>query len=134
MADDPKIVTVHVEGLAELEESLLAGGPRVAKTFLRRVQLKVGRPLKVHLSEEAPYESGALSEDIHMMTITTDGAMTLRIGPSKRTFWGMIQEFGAAEANVPAQHWAELTAVRYQDETLENYFKALEESLKEIKI
>lgn len=133
MADEVVTTTVTVEGLDELEESLIAGGPRVAKAFLRKVQSKVARILRQHLSDEAPYESGELSEDIHIQNVLTDGALTTHIGPSKRTFWGYIQEFGAPEANVPAQHWAEMTAIRHEEETRDNYIKVMTESLQEMK-
>jgi hypothetical protein len=59
--------------------------------------------------------------------------MTVRVGPSKETFYGMFQEFGAPEANVPAQHWMELTAKEHQDEVLTEYMAGLSDGLEDMK-
>jgi HK97 gp10 family phage protein len=133
MADvDIEIVT-NIEGLDELEEAFTEGGKRAVKKFLRRVELKAAKVLKDALSEEAPYDTGELSEDIHTQTVQGDGALTVRVGPSKNTFYGMFQEFGAPEANVPAQHWMELAAKGHQDEVLDEYMAAVSEGLEDMK-
>jgi len=61
----------------------------------------------------------------------SDGALTLRIGPSRETFYGLIQELG--DAHVPALHWLENAARSVQDEVLEEYYEALTEGLKDMK-
>jgi len=129
---DVEIVT-EIEGLDELEEAFTSGGKRAVKKFLRRVELRAAKVLKDALSEEAPYDTGDLSEDIHTQTVQSDGALTVRVGPSKDTFYGMFQEFGAPEANVPAQHWMELTAKEHQDEVLQEYMDGLSEGLEDMK-
>jgi HK97 gp10 family phage protein len=133
MADvDIEIVT-NIEGLDELEEALTEGGKRAVKKYLRRVELKAAKLLKDALSEDVPYDTGDLSEDIHSQTVQGDGALTVRVGPSKNTFYGMFQEFGAPEANVPAQHWMELAAKEHQDEVLQEFMDGLSEGLQDMK-
>jgi HK97 gp10 family phage protein len=122
-----------ISGLAELEEALTGGSKRAVKKFLLGAEKKAAKKLKDALSEEAPYDKGDLSEDIHISTTTSDGVLTCRVGPSKDTFYGMFQEFGAPEANVPAQHWMENTAVEHQDEVLQTYMECLSESLQDMK-
>ena len=133
MADlDIQIVT-EIEGLDELEEAFKEGGKRAVKKFLRKVDQRAAKVLKDALSENAPYDTGDLSEDIHSQVITNGDGMTVRVGPSKDTFYGMFQEFGAPEAHVPAQHWMELTAKEHQDEVLDRYMEALNEGLEDMK-
>jgi HK97 gp10 family phage protein len=126
-------MVVEIEGLDELEEAFTEGSKRAVRKFLRSVEMKAAKVLKDHLSEEAPYRTGELSEDIHTQTVMGDGTMTVRVGPSKETFYGVFQEFGAPEANVPAQHWMENTAREHQDEVLEEYMNAVSEGLQEMK-
>jgi HK97 gp10 family phage protein len=133
MADLDIEVVTEIEGLDELEEAFTEGGKRAVKKYLRRVELKAGKLLKEALSESAPYDTGDLSEDIHSQTVQGDGALTVRVGPSKNTFYGMFQEFGAPEANVPAQHWMELAAKEHQDEVLQEFMDGLSEGLEDMK-
>ena len=129
---DIEIVT-EVEGLDELEEAFTAGSKRAVKKFLRRVEMKAAKVLKDALEESAPYRTGALANDIHRQTVQGDGSLTVRIGPSQDTFYGLIQEFGAPEAHVPALHWMENTAREHQDEVLEEFMNALTEGLEDMK-
>lgn len=129
---DVEIVT-GISGLAELEEALTGGSKRAIKKFLIGAEKKAAKVLKDALSDEAPYDKGDLSEDIHIQSTTADGVLTVRVGPSKDTFYGMFQEFGAPEANVPAQHWMENTAVEHQDEVLQRYMECVDESLTAMK-
>jgi HK97 gp10 family phage protein len=134
MADsvDVQIIT-DIEGLDELEEAFTQGSKRAVKKFTARVERRAAKILKDALSEEAPYDTGDLSEDIHIQTVTVDGAQVCRVGPSKDTFYGMFQEFGAPEANQPAQHWMENTAKEHQDEVLQEQMDALTEGLQDMK-
>jgi len=129
---DMQMVT-EIEGLDELEEAFTEGSRRVVRKFLNRVEKRAAKVLRDALSEEAPYDHGDLADDIHIQTVMADGAMTVRVGPSKDTFYGMFQEFGAPEANVPAQHWMELTAKEHQDEVLTEYMAAVSEGLEDMK-
>jgi HK97 gp10 family phage protein len=81
--------------------------------------------------QTAPYRTGDLSVDIHRESVTSDGALTLRIGPSQKTFYGLIQEMG--DAHVPALHWLENAARSVQDEVLQEFYDALTEGLEAMK-
>lgn len=129
---DIEVIT-DIEGLDELEEAFTSGSKRAVKKFLRRVEMRAAKVLKDALSEEAPYDTGELSEDIHTQTVQGDGTLTVRVGPSKETFYGMFQEFGAPEANVPAQHWMENTAKEHQEEVLQEYMDAVSDGLEDMK-
>jgi HK97 gp10 family phage protein len=133
MADVDLDMVTNIEGLDELEEAFTQGSKRTVKKFLSRVEKRAAKVLKNALSAEAPYDKGDLSEDIHVQVIQSDGALICRVGPSKATFYGMFQEFGAPEANVPAQHWMEDTAKEHQDEVLQEYMEALSDGLKDMK-
>jgi HK97 gp10 family phage protein len=126
-------VVTDIEGLDELEEAFTTGSKRAVTKFLRKVEMDAAEILVEALSENAPYREGDLSEDIHRQTVKQDGALTVRVGPSKQTFYGMFQEFGAPEANVPALHWAEMAARSVQDEVLEEYYTGLSEGLQDMK-
>lgn len=131
MADlDLEIVT-NIEGLDELEEAFTNGAKRAVKKFLRRVEMRAAKPLVESAKQYAPYRTGDLSMDIHRQSVTSDGALTLRIGPSQDTFYGLIQEFG--DAHVPALHWLENSARAVQDDVLQEYYDALTEGLEDMK-
>ena len=133
MADvDIEIVT-NIEGLDELEEAFTEGSKRAVKKFLTRVEKRAAKILKDALSEEAPYETGRLSEDIHIQSVTGQGALTVRVGPSSDAYYGIFQEFGAPEAHVPALHWMEDTAKEHQDEVLDAYMQAVTDGLEDMK-
>jgi HK97 gp10 family phage protein len=132
--DDLDITVVtDIEGLDELEEAFTSGSARAVKKFLRRVGTKAGKVLKDAVSENAPYDTGALSEDIHIQNIANSDGMTTRVGPSQATFYGLFQEFGAPEQNVPALHWMEEGAKSVQDEVLEEYNQAVADGLEDMK-
>lgn len=131
MADlDLEIVT-NIEGLDELEEAFTNGAKRAVKTFLRHVEMQAAKPIIESAKQNAPYRTGALELDIHRTSVTSDGALTLRIGPSQQTFYGLIQEFG--DAHVPALHWLENSARAVQDEVLQEFYDALTEGLEDMK-
>lgn len=124
-------IITDIEGLDELEEAFTEGSKRAVKKFLRGVEMRAAKVLKTALSAEAPWDTGRLSEDIHTQTRQSGGALVVRIGPSRNTFYGLFQEFGTPTE--PAQHWMELTAREHQDEVLEKYFDALTEGLQDMK-
>ncbi len=131
MADlDLEIVT-EIEGLDELEEAFTNGSKRAVKKFLRHVEMEASKPIVEAAKQTAPRLTGALQMDIHRESKVSDGALTLRIGPSRETFYGLIQEMG--DAHVPALHWLENAARSVQDEVLEKYYDALTEGLKDLK-
>ena len=131
MADlDIEIVT-NIEGLDELEEAFTDGAKRAVKKFLRHVEMEASKPIIEAAEQTAPYLTGALQNDLHRESVVSDGQLTLRIGPSQKTFYGLIQELG--DANVPALHWLENAARSVQDEVLEKYYEALNEGLEDMK-
>ena len=101
MADIDIEMVTDIEGLDELEEAFTEGNKRCVKKFLRHVEFQAASVLVESAKEYAPYETGQLEGDIHRQTVQSDGALTVRVGPSAETYWGMFQEFGAPEANVP---------------------------------
>lgn len=129
---DLEIVT-NIEGLDELEEAFTSGSRRAVRKFLTKVEKRAASILKNALSENAPYETGDLAGDIHINSIVSDGALTVKVGPSQDTFWGLFQEFGAPDANVPALHWAEEAAKSVQDDVLQEYIDATTEGLEDMK-
>jgi len=129
---DIKVVT-NIEGLDELEEAFTAGSKRAVKKFLRRIEMRAAKILVDSAEDFAPKETGALAGDIHRQTVRGDGSLTVRVGPSRETFYGLIQEFGAPEANVPALHWLEDSARAVQDEVLEKFYTGLTEGLNDMK-
>ena len=131
MADlDLEIVT-DIEGLDELEEAFTDGAKRAVAKFLRHVEMQASKPIIEAAKQTAPYLTGDLASDIHRESKVSDGQLTLRIGPSQKTFYGLIQELG--DAHVPALHWLENAARSVQDEVLEKYYDALNEGLKDMK-
>ena len=135
MADvDIEIVT-NIEGLAELEEAFTGGSKRAVKKFLRRVEMQAAKILVDSAERNAPERTGALSEDIHRQSATdySAGTQTVRVGPSRQTFYGLIQEMGAPSENILAQHWLENAAREVQDEVLEQFQAGLTEGLEDMK-
>jgi HK97 gp10 family phage protein len=131
MADlDIEIVT-NIEGLDELEEAFTNGAKRAVKKFLRHVEMQAAKPIIEEAKQTAPYLTGALEMDIRRQSVESDGALTLRIGPSQKTFYGLIQEMG--DAHVPALHWLENAARAVQDDVLQEFYNALTEGLEDMK-
>ncbi len=130
MSLDIEIVT-NIEGLDELEEAFTEGARRAVKKFLRHVEMQASKPIIESAKQNAPYRTGALQMDIHRQSVTSDGSLTLRIGPSRETFYGLIQEFG--NSHVPALHWLENSARAVQDEVLQEFYNALKEGLEDMK-
>lgn len=133
MADLDIEVVTNIEGLDELEEAFTNGSKRAVKKFLRKVEMQAAKPLVASAKQYAPYDTGHLEMDIHRESVVSDGALTVRVGPGKDTFYGQFQEFGAPEANVPALHWLENSARAVQDEVLQEYYDALAEGLEDMK-
>jgi HK97 gp10 family phage protein len=134
MADVSIEIVTEIEGLDELEKAFTEGSKRAVKKFLRSVEMKAAKLLMDSARAYAPYDTGFLDSQIHRETVvTSDGALTVRVGPSSEGFYGMFSEFGAPEANVPAQHWLENSARAVQDDVLDKYMEVLGEALDEMK-
>jgi HK97 gp10 family phage protein len=131
MADLDIEVVTNIEGLEELEEAFTEGSKRAVKKFLQRVEREATKPLVQSAKQYAPYETGNLEMEIHRQSVTSDGALTMRVGPSSRAFYGLFDEFGTAHQ--AATHWLENSAKAVQDEVLEKYYEALKEGLEDMK-
>jgi hypothetical protein len=135
MADVDITVVPNIEGLDELEEAFTGGSKRAVKKFLRRVEMQAAKVLVKSAEEFAPYRTGELEGDIHRQSVldSAGGSLTVRVGPSRQAFYGLIQEFGAPSENIPATHWLRDSAVEVQSEVLEQYVSGLNEGLEDMK-
>lgn len=134
MSDMDISIVTNIEGLDELEEAFKNGSPRAVKKFLRSVEFKAAKVLVDSAKAYAPYQTGNLETEIRRQSvITSDGAMTVRVGPSSYGFYGIFQEFGAPHANVPATHWLENSARAVQDQVLNKYYEELGNALEDMK-
>jgi len=131
MSDIDLEIVTNIEGLDELEEAFTEGSKRVVKKFLQRVERRATKPLVESATQYAPYETGNLESEIHGQSVTGDGSLTMRVGPSSRGFYGIFQEFGTE--HIPALHWLENSARAVQDEVLEEYYAALSDGLEDMK-
>ena len=127
---DIEIVT-NIEGLDELEEAFTEGAKRAVKKFLRRVEMRAAKPLVESAKQYAPYQYGTLESDIHRQSVIGDGSLTMRVGPSQKTFYGLILEFGTE--HIPALHWLENSARAVQEEVLQEFYDALSDGLEDMK-
>jgi hypothetical protein len=135
MADVDISVVTNIDGLDELEEAFTTGSKRAVRKFLRRVEFQAAKVLVKSAEEHAPYRTGELESDIHRQTVldSSSGTLTVRVGPSQEAFYGLIQEIGAPDENVPALHWLRDSAVAVQDEVLEQFVTGLQEGLEDMK-
>lgn len=135
MADMDMEIVTEVEGLAELEEAFTGGSARAIKKFLRHVEFKAAKVLVDSAEEFCPYRTGELEENIHRQTVidNSTGTVTVRVGPSRQTFYGLVQELGAPSEKIPALHWLEDSARAVQGEVLEEYQIGLRDGLNDMK-
>jgi len=133
MADLDIEIVANIEGLDELEEAFTGGSRRAIVKFLRKVEMKAAKVLVKSAEQYAPYRTGDLEADICVQSKTNagEGTLTVRVGPSQQTFYGLIQEVG--DATVPATHWLENSARAVQDEVLEVYCEACTDGLEAMK-
>lgn len=101
-------MSIEIEGLAELSDTLTTLAPAAAKRYLKRAGDKAAEVVVAALQESAPVELGVLEEAIVKKTdwdSTDDGEtqLTVAIGPMRLAFWGMFQEFGTRFQQ--GQHW-----------------------------
>ncbi len=106
-------LTVKVEGLAELQRNLERFPLAVARRLFREALRSAGEIWRAEMEARAPkLDKVKLSEDPKEVRIPGDLARhigarvevnsdlqaTVRVGPSKRTFWGLFQEIGRRAA------------------------------------
>lgn len=133
MADIDIQVITNIEGLEEVEEAFTQGSRRAVKKFLRRVEMRAAKVLMESAKQFSPVLTGRLEDSIHRESVMGDGSLTVRVGPTKDAFYGLIQEFGAPEVHVPALHWLENSARAVQNEVLETFLVELQSGLEDMK-
>jgi HK97 gp10 family phage protein len=99
-------VTVQVEGLTELNQTLLDLGDKVAKQFLRKAG-KVASDLFVQAAKQrAPVlkkptrqrQAGTLRDSIIAKVSLRQGkGLVVRVGPDKKVFYARFVEFGTSK-------------------------------------
>jgi len=99
-------VTVQVEGLTELNQTLLDLGDKVAKQFLRKAG-KAASDLFVQAAKQrAPVlkkptrrrQAGALRDSITAQVSLRKGkGLVVRVGPDKKVFYAHFVEFGTSK-------------------------------------
>lgn len=95
----------HIEGLKELDKALEELPKATAKNVLLRTLKIEGEPIRQTASELAPDDPKTSGKDLHssIVTATTpsrnrDSDVEVSIGPSRKTFWGLFQEFGTSHS------------------------------------
>jgi HK97 gp10 family phage protein len=91
------VVKVQIEGLAELEQKLRDETKKVAVRTLRRAAKDASEIWENAISERAPSMTGFLKSQITMSSKAVggdEGRLQVMVGPSKKAFYGIFQEFG----------------------------------------
>jgi len=89
--------TVKITGLRELEQKLRDETKKVAKRTLRRAAKDASEIWENAISERAPALTGFLKSQITMSSKATggdEGSLQVMVGPSKKAYYGIFQEFG----------------------------------------
>jgi HK97 gp10 family phage protein len=133
MSDIQIEVVTNIEGLDELERDFTEGSKRAVKKFLGKVEREAAKVLIDSAENMAPRDTGHLADSIGKSVVQSDGALTVRVGPNRSAFYGLIQEFGAPEANIPALHWLEDSAKAVKDQVLDKYVESINTGLEDMK-
>lgn len=98
---------VVIEGLKELSDRLEAMPRRAAKRYINKVVDPSIQVVEQALHETVPVGIGILEEMIvHKKSFEDENGsttLTVEIGPARKAFWGMFQEFGTQFQQ--GQHW-----------------------------
>lgn len=93
---------------------------RTAKRYLLNVAKPAAEVVIEAMEATAPVETGRLEGQIDYQSKFSGGGdgttLTVKIGPSRSTFYGMFQEFGTFDQ--PAQHWMARAWAACQDKCL----------------
>ena len=114
-------IVMNVSGLDELEQTLIAGGTKASRNFLRKIEKRVAQiPLEM-MQETVPIaerayrrgnwdggsdwiEPGTLLNSLHVSSESNRDVVTTHIGPSKdENFVGRFLNYGTEK--MPATHW-----------------------------
>lgn len=111
---------IRIDGLKELSDMLTKESARTAKRYLVNVAKPAAQVVLDALGETVPQGvTGRLEDNLGYQTRFTNGdgtTLTVHIGPSWETFWGMFDEFGTYKQ--PAQHWMGRAWASCQDKCL----------------
>lgn len=111
---------IKIDGLSDLSEMLTHESVRTAKRYLLNVAKPAADVVVRALQSTAPERTGRLESEIdYQSKFSGDGdgtTLTVKIGPSRSTFYGMFEEFGTIHQ--PAQHWMARAWATCQDKCL----------------
>ena|SRR5579863_7471713 len=125
---------VTITGLKELEQRLRDEPKNVAKRTLRRAAKDAADIWTSAISERAPSHTGFLRTQITMSSKATggdEGSMQVMVGPSKKAFYGIFQEFGTRTQ--PAKPFMRPAFEETKDEVLQKFVEDLNQELNALK-
>jgi HK97 gp10 family phage protein len=141
-------ITVNVTGLDELEQTLVAGGKKAARNFLRKVERRVAQiPLEamkqtVPVAERAYrrgdhkggsiwIEPGTVMESLRISSQATADSLTTHVGPAKdENYVARFLNYGTDK--MPATHWMDQAWQLSKDQMLDAYADITTELLNEM--
>jgi HK97 gp10 family phage protein len=126
--------TVTVTGLKELEQKLRDEPKNVAKKTLRRAAKDAADIWEAAISERAPAMTGFLRSQITMSSKATggdEGSMQVMVGPSKKAYYGIFQEFGTRF--MKAQPFMRPAFEQTKDQVLDAFVANLNQELNALK-
>lgn len=93
--------SVRVEGGREVAQALNGLATRLSRKVQREALYEVAEPMRAAMARHAPHDPGApdLNKSMTISNATKkdgldEGAVGVRVGPSKWAFWGLFQEHG----------------------------------------
>ncbi len=146
------LIEAKISGGDEIQEKLERLPARIAKAIIRtavraggqvfRDQMKLKAPQGWHVFRSTKYkgqrfkgrsrEFGILSRAIAMkLSIRGDELVgSASVGPDKKAFWGLFQEFGAKKNNQPARPFIRATFEAVKDKALDAFIVTAKEELR----
>jgi HK97 gp10 family phage protein len=127
----PNTVTCKVEGLDDLEKSLLELKPKKARSAMREALEFAGEFMRLMIALAVQHSrSGYLAQHIvKKITLSTkNDAGTVSIGPSKDAYYAQFVEFGSIH-NRPPEPFIRPAFEQNTDKMLDAFSKKLREAL-----
>lgn len=94
-------VDVTVEGAEEIKSALKRAGS-AAEKILKQATLKGAEVIRDEAERRAPRDEGELAANIVVEVDKGSRTQTkVKIGPDKKRFWGLFQEFGTDPHAIP---------------------------------
>lgn len=95
-------ITLNLRGMPELREALKRLGSALKMEVIQEALMKGAEPIRAAAAQKAPRRTGTLAEEMIAAHSTEWGryargareAVAVRIGPSKKAFYGKFQELG----------------------------------------